>query len=202
MNNRQKRGIIMTILGLAMVLASMGMHLTRERQDVLAGESTQILLQQMELNKTVSAALPDLTVPNENTSVSADMPEKEYLGYSMIGTLRISSVGIELPIMSSWSYELLEVAPCRYSGSVLTENMILMGHNYTSHFMSLLDVKIGDLVEFEDVNGVVYRYKVSKLESLHRSNIDKLEDDFPLTLFTCTLGGINRVVIRCENTDN
>jgi len=202
MNNRQKRGIIMTILGLAMVLASMGMHLTRERQDVLAGESTQILLQQMELNKTVSAALPDLTVPNENTSVSAVMPEKEYLGYSIIGTLRISSVGIELPIMSSWSYELLEVAPCRYSGSVLTENMILMGHNYTSHFMPLHDVKIGALVEFEDVNGVVYRYKVSKLESLHRSNIDKLEDDFPLTLFTCTLGGINRVVIRCENTDN
>ena len=68
--------------------------------------------------------------------------------------------------------------------------------------MPLHDVKIGALVEFEDVNGVVYRYKVSKLESLHRSNIDKLEDDFPLTLFTCTLGGINRVVIRCENTDN
>lgn len=192
----------MVVLGLVMVLTAMGLHLSMEKQDTLAGESAQILLQQMELNKTVSVELPDLTVPDEEVPVSTDMPEKEYLGYSMIGTLRISSVGIELPIMSSWSYELLEVAPCRYSGSVLTENMILMGHNYTSHFMPLHDVKIGALVEFEDVNGVVYRYKVSKLESLHRSDIDKLEDDFPLTLFTCTLGGINRVVIRCENTDN
>lgn len=188
----------MAVLGLVMVLTAMGLHLSMEKQDTLAEESAQILLQQMELNKTVSVELPDLTVPDEEVPVSTDMPEKEYLGYSMIGTLRITTLGIELPIMSSWSYELLEIAPCRYSGSVLSEDMILMGHNYKSHFTPLHDVKIGALVEFEDVNGAVYRYKVTKLETLHRSSVDQLESEYPLTLFTCTPGGINRIIVRCE----
>jgi sortase A len=202
MNKRQKRGCILVLIGLVMVFAAMVIHLTQEKQDTLAGETAQVLLQQLQLNK-VSVDVP-MDVENqieqemvEDAPEITDMPGKDYLGYSMIGSLRVPSVGIELPILSSWSYELLNVAPCRYTGSIPEGNMILMGHNYKSHFTPLRDVVVGAEIEFEDVDGIVYRYAVAEIVQLHKTEGELLPSPYPLTLFTCTPGGQNRVVVRC-----
>ena len=202
MNKRQKRGCILVLIGLVMVFAAMVIHLTQEKQDTLAGETAQVLLQQLQLNK-VSVDVP-MDVENqieqemvEDAPELTDMPGKDYLGYSMIGSLRVPSVGIELPILSSWSYELLNVAPCRYTGSIPEGNMILMGHNYKSHFTPLRDVVVGAEIEFEDVDGIVYRYAVAEIVQLHKTEGELLPSSYPLTLFTCTPGGQNRAVVRC-----
>lgn len=197
MTKRQKRGCGLVILGVILVLLSLLLHLTQEKQDQIAGENARTLLQQLELNR-ISMALPQGNELPEPT-VPSVMAEKEYLGYAMIGTLRVPSVGIELPILSSWNYELLNVAPCRYSGSISEENMILMGHNYKSHFTPLHDVTAGAAVEFEDVNGIVYHYTVEEIEMLHKNDGELLPSEYSLTLFTCTRGGQNRVVIRCQS---
>lgn len=204
MTKRQKRGCTLILAGLVMVLCAAGLHLAQECQDALAGENARILLRQLELSRfsievpTESTQVPEQTQPEETVPVSTVMPEKEYLGYSMIGTLRIPSVGIELPVLSSWSYDLLNIAPCRYSGSIPGEDMILMGHNYKSHFTPLHDIAIGAEVEFEDVNGIVYCYTVGEIQTLHKNDGEQLPSDFPLTLFTCTPGGQNRIIIRCK----
>ena len=197
MTKQQKRGVVLILAGLVMVFCALGLHRVQEQQDVLAGENARILLRQLELRRVSIVGQED--IPSEETKpVNTDMPEKEYLGYTMIGTLRVPSVGIELPILSSWSYDLLNVAPCRYLGSIPEENMILMGHNYKSHFTPLHNVAVGAEVEFEDVNGVVYRYTVAEIEYLHKNDGEQLPSDYPLTLFTCTSGGQSRIVVRCE----
>ena len=199
MTKRQKRGCVLVFVGIFLILASLLLHITQEKQDQIAGKNAHILLQQLKLNQvsftqsTHKEVLPEIPV-------SSVMPEKEYLGYAMIGTLRVPSVGIELPVLSNWSYELLNVAPCRYSGSIPEENMILMGHNYKSHFTPLHDVTEGAAVEFENVDGTVYHYTVDKIEILHKNDGELLPSAYPLTLFTCTPGGQNRVVIRCLNS--
>ena len=201
MTKRQKRGCILVLAGLLMVLCALALHLADEKQDSLAGENAELLLRQLKLNKIefeTEVALPDGSAPDENQPASTAMAEKSYLGYSMIGTIRIRSVGIELPVMSSWSYELLNIAPCRYYGSIPEGNMILMGHNYKSHFISLHEVQIGAEVEFEDVNGVIYHYVVADIEKLGKNDGKELLSEYPLTIFTCTASGTNRVVVRCE----
>lgn len=75
--------------------------------------------------------------------------------------------------------------------------MIIMGHNYKTHFRPLHELQEGAPVEFEDVNGVVYRYTVEEILTLHKSEGELLPSDSPLTLFTCTPGGQNRILIRC-----
>jgi sortase A len=208
MNKKQKQGVLMVLVGLCMVFAAMFLHLTQERQDAQAGENAAVLLRQLELSRMSVPAAPEMetqeetpaeTVPAE--SLLPDMPEKEYLGYAMIGTLRIPSVGIELPILRDWSYELLNVAPCRYSGSAAEENMILMGHNYKSHFTPLHNIAAGAEVTFEDVNGFLYRYCVDEITYLHKTEGEALPSDHPLTLFTCTRGGQNRIVVRCNTVE-
>ena len=199
MNKKQKQGALLVLMGLCMVFASLLLHVTELRQDQQAGESAAVLLQQLELSRMSVPGTPEMVHPEESTSDAGVMPEKEYLGYAMIGTWRVPSVGIELPILSSWSYELLNVAPCRYSGSIPEENMILMGHNYKSHFTPLHNLAEGASVEFEDVNGIVYHYSVAEIEILHKNDGELLPSEYPLTLFTCTRGGQNRVVIRCQS---
>lgn len=199
----KKRGCVWIILGIILVVISLGMHLAQQKADQIAGENARILLRQLELSQLPVEAFdpaPEDTPekPLPEPAAPGPMPEKEYLGYAMIGTVRVPSVGIELPVLSNWSYTLLNVAPCRYSGSVMGEDMILMGHNYKSHFTPLHNVAVGDTVEFEDVNGVVYRYVVAEILSLHKNEGELLPSDYPLTLFTCTPGGQRRWVVRCE----
>lgn len=190
MNKRQKRGCILAAVGLCMVLLAAAMQFMQENRDRLAGENAQILLRELTLSRTVLSA-PD-------TQTQTDMPEKEYLGYAMIGCLRIGSVGLELPVLSQWSYELLDVAPCRYSGSIAGGDLILLGHNYQSHFAPQMEVCEGDSVEFEDVNGVCCRYTVAAVEILRGWEGEKLPSGYPLSIFTCTPGGQSRLVLRCE----
>lgn len=205
MTRRQKRGCVLLAVSLALVIAAMVLHLTEQQRDDLAGENARILLQQLELNRvSIDVTLPvdeELTPQKPQRPENTAEPVKEYLGYSMLGTLRIPSVGIELPILSSWSYDLLNVAPCRYSGTVAGADMILMGHNYRSHFTPLHRIEVGAEVEFRDVNGVRYRYTVAEIQYLHKSQAEQLPSDYPLTLFTCTAGGQNRIIVRCARAE-
>ena len=208
MTRRQKRGLVLVLLGLTLVLCAVGIHLAERQQDNRAGESARILLEQLEQNRAEvvypsgsvgeSARTETLEGPEEDAVVDTEMPEKSFYGYAMIGTVRVPSVGIRLPVLSKWSYSLLDVAPCRYSGSLPGGDMIVMGHNYKSHFTPLHYVKEGAEVEFEDVNGVVSSFRVAEILVVHKSEKDKLESEYPLTLFTCMPNGRDRILLRCE----
>lgn len=188
MSARQIRGFLLVLLGLTLVFTALWLHKTQEQQDIQAGENAQVLLTRLQ---TPAATV---TIPRQTPTA---MAEKEYRGYRMIGTLRIGELQLELPILSTWSEELLQVAPCRYSGTLQGKDLILMGHNYKSHFTPLHHIAEGAKVEFEDVNGISHHYQVEKIEILRGSDIEKLPSEYPLTLFTCTAGGQNRIVIRC-----
>ena len=209
MTRTQKRGLVLILAGLVMVFAAMGLHLTEVRKDAMAGENSQILLQYLE-QAYVPVEVPEVPATDgdlsmlereEGLPIVTKMPEREYLGYAMIGTVRVPSVGIQLPVMSKWSYSLLDVAPCRYTGSIPGEDMIVMGHNYKSHFTPLHKVELDAQVEFEDVNGVVYRYRVAEIITLHKSEKAELPSDYPLTLFTCMPNGRDRLIVRCEKNE-
>lgn len=209
MSRRQKRGCILMLLGLTLILCAVGIHLAEQQQDNRAGESAHILLQQLEMSRA------EVVLPESGEGIPTDgdlsmledgmdtrpaitkMPEKSFYGYAMIGTIRVASVGIRLPVLSQWSYSLLDVAPCRYSGSVPGGDMIVMGHNYKSHFSPLHYVKEDAEVEFENVNGILSRYRVAEIVVVHKSEKDALESDYPLTLFTCMPNGRDRLLIRC-----
>ena len=163
-----------------------------KRQDDLAGKNAQVLLAQLELKR-----IPLGNTTPEQTPEEEQMPTVTYMGYSMIGTLRMDAVGIELPVLKDWNYELLNVAPCRYMGSV-QDCLIIMGHNYKSHFTPLHQVEKGMLAVFTDVNGKTYRYAVDAIEKLGKNQGQQLPSEHDLILFTCTPGGQNRLVIRCK----
>lgn len=130
-----------------------------------------------------------------------EMPVVEADGERYIGVLEVPSLGLELPVMETWSYPNLRVAPCRYSGSAYQDDMIVAAHNYKTHFGQLKELRPGDEVRFTDTEGNVFRYAVAELETLGKYDVEEMTSgDWDLTLFTCTYGGQSRVTVRCLRT--
>lgn len=147
-------------------------------------------------NQIVDESL--LEVPDYVLNPDMDMPEVDVDGLSCIGILEVSSLDLRLPILGDWSDELLKKAPCRYSGSVYTNNMVIAGHNSRAQFNKLNKLKEGDLIVFTDVVGNVFEYYVSAIEVLDGDDVDGMLNGWPLTLFMCTYDNLSRYTIRCE----
>lgn len=147
-------------------------------------------------------SLPQHTLPDYARNPDIDMPTETIEGNEYIGVLEIPALELELPVMSQWSYPKLKVAPCRYKGSAYRNDLILMAHNYATHFGGLKNLRIGDSVAFTDMDGNVFNYEVMEVEVLQPAAIEEMESgDWDLTLFTCTVGGQSRITIRCELAD-
>ena len=143
-----------------------------------------------------TSRLPMIISPNN----PAQMPTEEADGYSYIGVLSIPSRDISLPVMATWDYGKLTKAPCRYSGSYYTGDLVICAHNYTRHFFPMINMDIGTEVCLLTVDGVVLRYVVSNRETVQPTACDQMIDsdaDWDLTLFTCNLGGQTRCAVRC-----
>ena len=200
------------VLGAALVFGALLLSRSNQREDTAAREAVMDvmpqLVQQIRENtaseETVSEAYtipePELQIPVELlTEEDKEMTEVEINGNQYIGYLSIPVLGLELPIMSSWSYPRLNIAPCRNTGSVRGEDLVLMAHNYSSHFGKLPQLDLGDMVEFTDMDGVITRYEVVGKDVLDPAAVEEMTSgDFDLTLFTCTYGGGSRVTAYCN----
>ena len=209
--NRTIRGVFLIILGLLMSISAAAIFARYEYQAEIAGDNAELLLEaltedilvrkELERYNPAQPETPPTTEMPKTTihSESAARPESTWKGYEMVGIVRIPSLGMELPILDSWDYDLLQIAPCRYFGSVDGGNLILLGHNYTRHFAPLKKIKVGETVEFCDVNGTVTQYEVAVTEVLQKTELERLTaSNHDLTLFTCSNGGYSRFVVRCQ----
>ena len=76
---------------------------------------------------------------------------------------------------------------------------MIAAHNYKSHFGRLLELKPGDHVLFEDVDGNVFIYQVAASEVIDpKGTNEMISSSFDLSLFTCTRGGSARFTVRCK----
>lgn len=160
--------------------------------------------QTIESVETESIALSEETfaeviIPDFILNPKMNMPEITVDGSNYIGILEIPSLTLEIPIMSNWNYDNLKTAPCRYSGSVYQKNLVICGHDYTSHFGKLKLLEDGDKVIFTDMDGNIFTYKLAVTEILQPTDIEEMESSgWSLTLFTCTVGGQSRLTLRFE----
>lgn len=184
---------IFMALGTVFVLAALILFTYNQCQDRHAGRVTSASL--IELQERIQTETSELALPDD----IVDMTCLEVDGNFYIGYISIPALGIELPVMSEWSYPNLRIAPCRYWGSIYTDNLVIAAHNYDQHFGRLQNLRAGNTVFFTDVNQMRYSYEVEQVVTLESTDVDIVtEGCYPLTLFTCTYGGAKRVVVQCR----
>ena len=150
----------------------------------------------------------DNSIPYQENSDNDDSDKEVKLnldGNQYIGIISIPKIKLELPVLSSWSYANLDIAPCRYSGTVSDKNLVIAAHNYVSFFDKIDSLNSGDEIIFTECSGKIHRYEVSYSELINGTNAPAMEDNseqWDLTLFTCTWSGWDRVTVRASEIKN
>lgn len=191
------RGTVWINAGLLLIAAALFLSVYNEWESHEARDSARQVIAQLCDELPTEAGEPT-TLPD----VRREMPVKTINGRDYIGVLSIPSLELELPVISQWDYPALKVAPCRYSGSLYQDNLIICAHNYASHFGKLKELQPGDIVLFTDMDEHVVTFQMVERETLNPMDAEGMEaGDWDLTLFTCTIDGQTRVTIRLERVE-
>ena len=200
-----KKGSVCITLGLLLVAAALALSGYNIWDDQRAGQSVDTALASLEtaIPDVDELDLPEEMIPDYVLNPKMEMPEVQIQNYDYIGRIEIPRLGLSLPVMDSWSYPNLKIAPCRFSGSAYQDNLVIAAHNYRRHFGPLKNLVEGDTITFTDVDGNVFTYQTALLEQVQPNQTREVQDsEWDLTLFTCTLGGQFRLVVRCERVED
>lgn len=198
---KNKIGSLCILLGVLCMGAAVFLFVQNHQEEKEAGIHSEAALEQMirvMSEKNIESSRnekPNSILTDESTTMKELLiDENAYIGYISIPVLNI-----ELPVLAEWNYELLKLAPCRYQGTVYEDNMILMAHNYETHFGRIDELRTGDPIYFINVEGKIYEYEVIDRDLLASSAVEEiLAEEYDLALFTCTYGGKERITIYCE----
>ena len=199
-----KRGAFWIHLGLLLIAAALFLSAYNEMESHEARNSAQQVIAQMcqTLPTETAAETEAPAVPEYLLDADREMPVQTINGRDYIGVLTIPSLELELPVLSQWDYPALKVAPCRYSGSLYQDNLIICAHNYASHFGKIKNLRVGDTAIFTDMAENVVRFQLAAQETIQPEDLEAMEaGDWDLTLFTCTVGGQSRVTVRFVRED-
>ena len=160
-----------------------------------------------ETTTAATTTAPQLTVPVTDPTAIPDyvlypgmsMPTVLLNGVRYLGILEIPALGLRLPVASECDMNKLNRAACRYWGSAYLDTMVIAAHNYAKYFGRLKTLVGGDGVFFTDMAGNVFYYRVSGSEILGPGDVVEMVtgDEWDLTLYTCTPGGMERLAVRC-----
>ncbi len=198
----KKLSLALILSGVIVIVGALGFVVFNLADSLRAKRAAETLLSS--IADTIDEQQAPESQPHPDGDTVPEMPVLEKDGLRYIGVIDIPSLSLSLPVLAEWSYDLLKVSPCYYSGSYFTNDLVICAHNYRYHFGRLLRIAIGAEIYFTAVNGETHRYIISNRETLRPDENDRMitaDGSWDLTLFTCYLGGQTRCTLRCTLAD-
>jgi len=129
--------------------------------------------------------------------------------YFVIGTIEISSISINYPILSDTNDELLKIAPCKFYGPYPNEigNLCIAGHNYDNNqfFSNLHKLNIGDEIRIYNSSNFLTKYYVYSKYETNKNDTSctsqNTNGNKEITLVTCNNLNGNRLIIKAKNNN-
>lgn len=153
-----------------------------------------------DVSNSILLSLQEKVEENRNLSEikSMTLQEIELDGRRYLGVISIPSLDLELPVQADWDYEKIKDTPCVYSGSIQNGGLVILAHNYSTHFGRIHHLQQGDQIKLMNANGKVFSYAVEEVLVLDSVKVKEMTDSgYDLSLFTCTYDGNARVTVRC-----
>lgn len=154
-------------------------------------------------SQEIALALDSSVSQQIHASEDGEMPIEEVDGVAYIGNISIPSESIQLPVAATYDFEQMAKTPTRYRGSYYTDDLVICAHNYSRQFDPLRTIALGEKIILQTVDGQTYQYVITNREIIKPTAVEKVfkdqgqDDDWDLTLFTCTPAGAARVLVRC-----
>lgn len=205
-------GYLYLIIGL--ILVSIGLFQLNQYNKVTesANKSVDLVYKELKNEIETEVSIPktfgnkiaeNWVEPINIHKASYSIEKKEMLismvnGIKYVGILEIPSLSISLSVINEYSEDNLNISVNRYKGSIYSNDLIIVGHNYKKHFSPLKNIELGAKIYFMDVEGQTHIYEVCQIEIINGYDVDKMESgEWDMTLFTCTTGGASRFTVRC-----
>ncbi len=200
MSKKTVIGRILIVIGALLLIGALSLYLyNRYDADRASTASTEAEEKLSDAMLSAVGSEYDLAVEEDENGEAYSVISLTVDDDSYIGILSIPSFGLELPVLTEWSYAGLKNSPARYTGSASAGNLVICAHNYERHFGNIKDLSIGASITFTDVTGTVYEYEVTEVETIQPIAItEMITGDWDLTLFTCNYSGQARVAVRCK----
>lgn len=203
-------GTVLIVLGtfLIMLCLLLVLHNQQEDEESQAFSASQLsVLKQAAVQRANEANLDgDSDSKAVETMGESDTDDKMPIvfleGYGYIGYVTFPTLDLEFPIMDDWDNARLKLAPCRYYGSLQTDDLVVAGHNYRSGFGKIKELNKGDEIYFTDMNGEVYTYRVEEIETLNADEVTRMiASGWDFSLYTCSYDRSRRLTIRCSKIE-
>ena len=124
--------------------------------------------------------------------------------YSTIAIVNIPKIGVNYPVLSKASDELLKIAPNKFWGPDPNEvgNFCIVAHNYrnSKFFSKVPTLENGDIVELTDLKGRTLKYSVYDKYTVDPEDVACTSQltggKKEVTLITCTNDSKQRVIVK------
>lgn len=131
---------------------------------------------------------------------------EEGITYTAEAELNIPRLGINYPVLSETTEELLKISVNKYWGPDPNEvgNYCIVGHNYKNKkmFGRLSEIVNGDIVELTDTNGNTVKYSVYDKYVVDPTDVSCTSQltngKKEVTLITCTNYGKQRLIVKAR----
>lgn len=132
---------------------------------------------------------------------------KDGTKYPTIAIITIPRLNITYPVLSEWSDELLNNAPCYFAGPEPNEvgNFVILGHNYrdvkaNKFFTNISQLKNLDIIQITDMSNRTIQYAVYDKKVIEPDDLSCADQDTDgrkeITLITCHDLGKRRMAIK------
>ena len=187
MSREMKNGIVLMLLGIALVAVPFYLRMQENNQ-------TDMYIKAFEE-----------VADEEEAETGKKKKDALLLQENVIGIIEIPSIDVKYPIFEGTGNEALNagIGHMERTGSLCeVGNCVLAGHNGSrrgAFFTSLCNVKLGAKVYVTNKAGVRHEYEVREMKTVNPYDgwVTEDADTEVLTLFTCADRGTNRFVCKC-----
>lgn len=182
----KKIGNLLIIIGVILITVSVLLVARSKYLDIVTKDKVSNIMNIME------DTIASVDISSEDKKNYLVINDSEYIGF-----IHLENSDIYLPINKEYTKDNLKYSPTVYYGSIEDNNLIICAHNRRYQFGFLLNIKVGNKFTITDVNNNIYEYEVCEIEELKADSVDEMiNNNYDLTLFTCTLSGTTRYTIR------
>lgn len=149
----------------------------------------------------------DKKIIQGNVQEAVEYTASNGIKYSVEARVTIPRLGIDYPVISEWSEELLKISVNKYWGPKPNEvgNYCIVGHNYKSGkmFGNLPAITTGDIVELKSlITGETVKYEVYDRKVINPTDTSCTSQltggRREITLITCKEYGTQRLVVKAK----
>lgn len=138
----------------------------------------------IQVNKKIHAVMPEITSGIWQEQSDMRMQSAEIDGTDFIGLLEIPVCNMEFPVCNSCDNKNVRIFPCRYTGSIYDESLIIGDISINGQFSFMNQLPYGTEILFTDMDGYQYHYSVCDIIHADSLEADKIRfNQYDLTIF-------------------